>query len=102
MPQDDTIELNEDSTVLVEMQGLMKTANNREIRSHKRNLNRQWSIFQSDNPSAAAPFLGEELPCSQEILPVLQYFKSFFSDDFLDIIVQKLTVILLKRISTNL
>ena len=56
MPQDDPIELDKDSAVLVEMQGLMKTANNREIRSHKPNLNRQWSIFQGDNPSVAARF----------------------------------------------
>lgn len=63
------------------------TAAPREAREKNRDLQYKWSTVQ-DAESITLQFLGPDLPCSHEILPLLQYFKQFLSDDSLDVIVR--------------
>lgn len=81
------MEIYEDSTVVIEVQGPTIAAP-REARAKKRDLHRKWSIA-LDAESVIPQFFGPDLPCSHEILPRQQYFKQFISEDFVDVIVRE-------------
>ena len=82
-PAEDTLVLEENSAIVIEVQAP------RESRAQRRSTRQQWIPLQDEDMSVNTAFLGPELPCSQEVLSPFEYFKSFFTEDLFNLIVDE-------------